>query len=162
LLVLEVNKMLQTNQIDMNLTQKLKDLESKILETRDKKRKLREKVEKREKEIHQKVIKIWDKEVLNNKSFHSKLNQILSTFKKIDPNNKRYFWRIFEFDISKKENLKDNFTFYVNNERSSLQLNLSGLYTDINVNGESFKIENIQKAKEIYINDIIEIFRDQN
>ena len=162
MLVLEVNKMLQTNQIDMNLTQKLKDLESKILETRDKKRKLREKVEKREKEIHQKVIKIWDKEVLNNKSFHSKLNQILSTFKKIDPNNKRYFWRIFEFDISKKENLKDNFTFYVNNERSSLQLNLSGLYTDINVNGESFKIENIQKAKEIYINDIIEIFRDQN
>ena len=58
--------------------------------------------------------------------------------------------------------MKDNFTFYVNNERSSLQLNLSGLYTDINVNGESFKIENIQKAKEIYLNDIIEIFRDQN
>ena len=154
--------MLQTIQINMNLTEKLKDLESKILETRDKKRKLREKVEKREKEIHQKVIKIWNKEVLNNKSFHSKLNQILSTFKKIDPNNKRYFWRIFEFDISKKENLKDNFTFYVNNERSSLQLNLSGLYTDINVNGESFKIENIQKAKELYLNDIIEIFKGQN
>ena len=146
----------------MNLAEKLKILENKILETRDKKRKLREKVEKREKEIHQKVIKIWDKEVLNNKSFHSKLNQILSTFKKIDPNNKRYFWRIFEFDISKKENLKDNFTFYVNNERSSLQLNLSGLYTDINVNGESFKIENVQKAKELYLNDIIEIFKGQN
>ena len=146
----------------MNLAEKLKILETKILETRDKKRKLREKVEKREKEIHQKVIKIWDKEVLNNKSFHSKLNQILSTFKKIDINNKRYFWRIFEFDISKKENLKDNFTFYVNNERSSLQLNLSGLYTDINVNGGSFKIENIQKAKELYLNDIIEIFKGQN
>ena len=146
----------------MNLTEKLKDLETKILETRDKKIKHREKVEKREKEIHQKVIKIWNKEVLNNKSFHSKLNQILSAFKKIDPKNKRYFWRIFEFDISKKENLKDNFTFYVNNERSSLQLNLCGLYTDINVNGESFKIENIQKVKEIYLNDIIDIFRGQN
>ena len=157
-----VNKMLQTSHIHMNLTEKLKDLENKIIETRDKKKKLREKVEKREKEIHQKVIKIWNKEILNNKSFHSKLNQILSTFKKIDPENKRYFWRIFEFDISKKENLKDNFTFYVNNERSSLQLNLCGLYTDINVNGESFKIENIQKVKEIYLNDIIDIFRGQN
>lgn len=146
----------------MNLTEKLKDLENIILESRDKKIKLREKVEKRESEIHQKVIKIWNKEVLNNKSFHSKLNQILSTFKKIDPKNKRYFWRIFEFDISKKENLKDNFTFYINNERSSLQLNLSGLYTDVNVNGESLKIEDIQKAKQIYLNDIIEIFRDQN
>ena len=146
----------------MNLTEKLKDLETKILEARDNKRKLREKVEKREKEIHQKVIKIWNKEVLNNESFHSKLNQILSTFKKIDPKNKRYFWKTFEFDISKKENLKDNFTFYINNQRSSLQLNLSGLYTHIDVNGESFKIENVQKAKEIYLNDIIEIFKDQN
>ncbi|WP_440928711.1 hypothetical protein [Candidatus Pelagibacter sp.] len=145
-----------------DLAIKLKKLETKILENRDKKRKHREKVEKREKEIHQKVIKIWNKEVLNNKRFHSKLNQILSAFKKIDPKNKRYFWRIFEFDISKKENLKDNFTFYVNNERSSLQLNLSGLYTDITVNGESFKIENVQKAKETYLNEIIEIFRDQN
>ena len=145
----------------MDLTEILKNLETKILENKDKKRKLREKVEKREKEIHQKVIEIWNQEVLNNKSFHSKLNQILSTFKKIDPKNKRYFWRIFEFDISKKENLKDNFTFYVNNERSYLQLNLCGLYTDINVNGESFKIENVEKAKEIYLNDIIEIFRDQ-
>jgi len=154
--------MLQTNQMNMNLSEKLKDLETKILENKNKKRKLREKVEKREKEIHQKVIKIWNKEVLNNKSFHSKLNQILSTFKKLDPNNKRYFWRIFEFDISKKENLKDNFTFYINNERSSLQLNLCGLYTDINVNGESFKIDNVQKAKEIYLIDIIEIFRNQN
>ena len=154
--------MLNTNQINMDLTEILKNLETKILENKDKKRKLREKVEKREKEIHQKVIEIWNQEVLNNKSFHSKLNQILSTFKKIDPKNKRYFWRIFEFDISKKENLKDNFTFYIYNERSYLQLNLCGLYTDINVNGESFKIENVQKAKEKYLIDIIEIFRDQN
>ena len=58
--------------------------------------------------------------------------------------------------------LKDNYTFYINNERSSLQLNLNGLYTNINVNGESFKIDNIQKAKEIYLIDIIEIFRNQN
>ena len=146
----------------MNLTEKLKTLETKIFESRDNKRKLKEKVDKREKEIHQKVIKIWDRKVLNNKTFHSKLNQILSIFKKIDPNNKRYFWKIFEFDISKKENLKDNFTFYINNERSSFQLNLNGRYTDITVNGESFKIENIQKAKELYLNDIIEIFKEQN
>ena len=145
-----------------SLTKKLKDLEIKVLETNDNKKRLKEKVEKREKEIHSKVIKIWNKEVLNNKSFHSQLNQILTTFRKLDPKNKRYFWKIFEFDISKKENLKDNFTFYVNNERVHFQLNLNGLYTDLTVSGENFKIDSIQKAKETYLNDIIEAFKEQN
>ena len=145
-----------------SLTKKLKDLEIKVLETNDNKKRLKEKVEKREKEIHSKVIKIWNKEVLNNKSFHSQLNQILITFRKLDPKNKRYFWKIFEFDISKKENLKDNFTFYVNNERVHFQLNLNGLYTDLTVSGETFKIDSIQKAKETYLNDIIEAFKEQN
>jgi len=146
----------------ISLTKKLKDLEIKVLETKDNKKRLKEKVEKREKEIHSKVIKIWNKEVLNNKSFHSQLNQILTTFRKLDPKNKRYFWKIFEFDISKKENLKDNFTFYVNNERVHFQLNLNGLYTDLTVSGETFKIDSIQKAKETYLNDIIEAFKEQN
>ena len=145
-----------------SLTKKLKDLEIKVLETNDNKKRLKEKVEKREKEIHLKVIKIWNKEVLNNKSFHSQLNQILTTFRKLDPKNKRYFWKIFEFDISKKENLKDNFTFYINNERVHFQLNLNGLYTDLIVSGETFKIDSIQKAKETYLNDIIEAFKEQN
>ena len=146
----------------ISLTNKLKDLEIKVLETKDNNKRLKEKVEKREKEIHSKVIKIWNKEVLNNKSFHSQLNQILITFRKLDPTNKRYFWKIFEFDISKKENLKDNFTFYVNNERVHFQLNLNGLYTDLTVSGETFKIDSIQKAKETYLNDIIDVFKEQN
>lgn len=145
-----------------SLTKKLKDLEIKVLETKDNKKRLKEKVEKREKEIHSKVIKIWNKEVLNNKLFHSQLNQILITFRKLDPTNKRYFWKIFEFDISKKENLKDNFTFYINNERVHFQLNLNGLYTDLTVSGETFKIDSIQKAKETYLNDIIDVFKEQN
>ena len=145
-----------------SLTKKLKDLEIQVLEIKDNNKRLKEKVEKREKEIHSKVIKIWNKEVLNNKSFHSQLNQILTTFRKLDPKNKRYFWKIFEFDISKKENLKDNFTFYINNERVHFQLNLNGLYTDLIVSGETFKIDSIQKAKETYLNDIIEAFKEQN
>ena len=146
----------------ISLTKNLKDLEIKVLEIKDNNKRLKEKVEKKEKEIHSKVIKIWNKEVLNNKSFHSQLNQILTTFRKLDPKNKRYFWKIFEFDISKKENLKDNFTFYINNERVHFQLNLNGLYTDLIVSGETFKIDSIQKAKETYLNDIIEAFEEQN
>ena len=146
----------------ISLTKKLKDLEIKVLEIKDNNKRLKEKVEKKEKEIHSKVIKIWNKEVLNNKSFHSQLNQILTTFRKLDPKNKRYFWKIFEFDISKKENLKDNFTFYINNEKVHFQLNLNGLYTDLSVSGETFKIDSIQKAKETYLNDIIEAFKEQN
>ena len=145
-----------------SLTKRLKDLEIKFLETKDNKKRLKEKVEKRENEIHLKVIKIWNKEVLNNKLFHSQLNQILITFRKLDPKNKRYFWKIFEFDISKKENLKDNFTFYINNERVHFQLNLNGLYTDLTVSEETFEIDSIQKAKETYLNDIIEAFKEQN
>ena len=146
----------------ISLTKKLKDLEIKFLEIKDNNKRLKEKVEKREEEIHSKVIKIWNNEVLNNKSFHPQLNQILITFRKLDPKNKRYFWKIFEFDISKKENLKDNFTFYINNERVHFQLNLNGLYTDLTVSGETFKIDSIQKAKETYLNDIIEAFKEQN
>ena len=145
-----------------SLTKKLKDLEIKVLETKDNKKRLKEKVEKRENKIHSKVIKIWNKEVLNNKLFHTQLNQILITFRRLDHKNKRYFWKIFEFDISKKENLKDNFTFYVNNERVHFQLNLNGLYTDLTVSGETFKIDSIQKAKETYLNNIIEAFKEQN
>ena len=68
-----------------NLSKRLEDLETKIIETKNNKKRLKEKVEKREKEIHQKVIKIWNKEALNDKSFHSDLNKIVSSFKKIDP-----------------------------------------------------------------------------
>ena len=145
-----------------NLTKRLEDLENKIIETKNDKQRLREKVEKREKEIHQKVIKIWNKQALNDKSFHSNLNKIALSFKKIDPKNKRYFWRTFEFDISKKESLKDSFAFFVSHERVDLQLNLRGLQTDLTVGGESFKIENIKKVKELYLNNILETFSSQN
>jgi|TARA_X000001036_G_C20496156_1_gene731903 hypothetical protein len=145
-----------------NLTKKLEDLEAKIIETKNDKQRLREKVEKREKEIHQKVIKIWNKKALNDKSFHSDLNKIVSSFKKIDQKNKRYFWRTFEFDISKKETLKDSFAFFINHERVDFQINLNGLYTDLSVAGESFKIEDIQRAKEVYLNTIIDTFGSQN
>ena len=145
-----------------NLTKRLEDLEAKIIKTKNNKQRLREKVEIREKEIHQKVIKIWNKETLNDKSFHSDLNKIASSFKKIDPKNKRYFWRTFEFDISKKETLKDSFVFFVSHERVDLQLNLRGLQTDLTVGGESFKIDNIKKAKELYLNNILDTFSSQN
>ena len=159
---LGINKMLQTNEKLKNLCQKLKNLEDKILETQDKKKKLKEKVEKREKEIHSKVIEIWNKEALNDKAFHRDLDKILTTFKKIDKENKRYFWRTFEFDISKKETLKDSFAFFVDHERVDFQINLNGLYSDLSVAGESFKIDDIQRAKELYINTIIETFSAQN
>ena len=99
---------------------------------------------------------------MNDKSFHSDLNKIVSSFKKIDPKNKRYFWRTFEFDISKKETLKDSFAFFVSHQRVDFQINLNGLYTDLSVAGESFKIDEIQKAKEVYLNTIIETFGAQN
>ena len=50
----------------------------------------------------------------------------------------------------------------MNNERVHFQLNLNGLYTDLTVSGETFKIDSIQKAKETYLNDIIEAFKEQN
>src|SRR6056300_215311 len=125
-----------------NLSKRLEDLETKIIETKNNKQRLREKVEKREKEIHQKVIKIWNKEALNDKSFHSDLNKIVSSFK--------------------KKTLKDSFAFFVSHQRVDFQINLNGLYTDLSVAGESFKIDKIQRAKEVYLNTIIDTFAAQN
>ena len=86
-----------------NLSKRLEDLEVKIIETKNDKQRLREKVEKREKEIHQKVIKIWNKEALNDKSLHADLNKIVSSFKKIDPKNKRYFGEHLNLIFLKKK-----------------------------------------------------------
>ena len=44
-----------------NLTKRLEDIEAKVIETKNDKKRLKEKVEKREKEIHQKVIKVGTK-----------------------------------------------------------------------------------------------------
>ena len=35
-------------------------------------------------------------------------------------------------------------------------------YTDLSTSTESFKIDKIKKAKEVYLNEIIETFKDQN
>ena len=98
-----------------SLENRLKDLEIKLIEIQDNKKRLRDKVQKRESEIHKKVVDIWKKEALNNKSFHADLDKIASSFP-IRSKNKR-FGRFLSLIFSKKENLKDNFTFYVNDER---------------------------------------------
>lgn len=145
----------------INLEHKLKNLETNIVEIRNHKKKIRERSENREKEIHKPIIDIWIKEVLKDKKFQSDLNKISATFKRLDTKNKRYLWKIFEFDISKKENLKDNLTFYINDDFIHFHLNLSGIDSEIIVGDASFKIEKIKKAKEYFLSSIIEIFEEQ-
>ena len=145
-----------------NLNKKLKNLENQILEERNYKKEKREKFEKKQFSIHQKFIRIWNEKLSKNKKFKSDLDRILSSFKKINPKNNQYYWMLEE-DISVKERVKNIVSFILNEQKISLELRLYGSSSEIYLHeDDTYKIENIEKAKANFINEVLEIFQDQN
>ena len=144
-----------------DLDKKLKIIEQETIDEKIRKKALREKAENKESKIHLEFIKIWEKEVLSNKQFKSDLDKILKTFKKIRPKNNRYSWKVFEGNISIKEKVKDEVAFYLNDQKISLNLKLSGRYSEIYFMGESFNIKDIDKAKDNYMQLILDVFKDE-
>ena len=66
-------------------------------------------------------------------------------------------------DISSRERVKDEVAFYLNFQKVSLQLSLSGIYSEVILsNGSEYKIDELNKAKEEYLNEILEVFKEQN
>ena len=66
-------------------------------------------------------------------------------------------------DISSRERVKDEVAFYLNFQKVSLQLSLSGIYSRVKLsNGSEYKIDELNKAKEEYLNEILEVFKEQN
>ena len=134
-----------------DLDKKLKIIEQETIDEKIRKKALREKAEERQSKIHLEFINIWEKEVLSNKQFISDLDKILKTFKKIRPKNNRYSWKFFEGNINIKEKVKDEVAFYLNDQKISLNLILSGKDSEIYLMGESFDIKNIDKVKDDYL-----------
>ena len=146
-----------------NLDIKLKNIENKIVSERLRKADLRKRVELREKKIHSEYIKKWNSGVLNNKTFINNLNKIQTKFKKINSKDNRYSWMFYAGDVSSKERVKDEVAFYLNFKKVSLQLSLSGTYSEVKLsNGNDYKINELNKAKEEYLNEILEVFKEQN
>src|SRR5210317_441303 len=146
-----------------NLDVKLNELEDKIVSERLRKADLRKRVELREKKIHSEYIKKWNSSVLNNKTFINNLNKIQTKFKKINSKDNRYSWMFYAGDVSSKERVKDEVAFYLNFKKVSLQLSLSGTYSEVKLsNGNDYKINELNKAKEEYLNEILEVFKEQN
>ena len=146
-----------------NLDTKLNELEDKIVSERLRKADLRKRVELREKKIHSEYIKKWNSGVLNNKTFINNLNKIQTKFKKINSKDNRYSWMFYAGDVSSKERVKDEVAFYLNFKKVSLQLSLSGTYSEVKLsNGNDYKINELNKAKEEYLNEILEVFKEQN
>ena len=146
-----------------NLDVKLSELEDKIVSERLRKADLRKRVELREKKIHSEYIKKWNSGVLNNKTFINNLNKIQTKFKKINSKDNRYSWMFYAGDVSSKERVKDEVAFYLNFKKVSLQLSLSGTYSEVKLsNGNDYKINELNKAKEEYLNEILEVFKEQN
>jgi len=146
-----------------NLDIKLNDIEDKVVSERLRKADLRKRVELRERKIHSEYIKKWNSGVLNNKTFINDLNKIQTKFKKINSKDNRYSWMFYAADISSRERVKDEVAFYLNFQKVSLQLSLSGIYSEVILsNGNEFKIEELNKAKEEYLNEILEVFKEQN
>jgi len=146
----------------MNLEKKLQEIESSINEDRFRKLQLQQKVEQREQKIHKRYIEKWNSEVLNNKAFIDQLNTIQQRFSKINPQNNKYSWMFYAADISSRERVKDQVAFYLNYEKVYLQLSLSGLYSRVESYGGEFKIEEIDKAKQDFLDMILEVFKSQN
>ena len=146
-----------------NLDVKLNELEDKIVSERLRKADLRKRVELREKKIHSEYIKKWNSGVLNNKTFINNLNKIQKKFKKINSKDNRYSWMFYAGDVSSRERVKDEVAFYLNFQKVSLQLSLSGTYSEVKLsNGNDYKIDELNKAKEEYLNEILEAFKEQN
>ena len=145
-----------------DLDKKLKNLEDEIIENRLQKKQRRERIDKRDSLIHQKYIKIWNDKIAKNKEFKSNLDKIISRLKKINPKNNRYYWMLQE-DISMKERVKSIVLVYVNNVRLSMELRLYGNSTEIvcTTETEIYPIKNIEKAKNDFINIVLEIFKEQ-
>ncbi|MDA1019907.1 MAG: hypothetical protein O2790_06880 [Bacteroidetes bacterium] len=144
-----------------DLDKKLKIIEQETIDEKIRKKALREKAENKESKIHLEFIKIWEKEVLSNKQFKSDLDKILTSFIKIRPKNNRYSWKFFEGNISIKEKVKDEVAFYLNDQKISLNLKLSGRYSEIYFMGESFNIKDIDKAKDNYMQLILDVFKEE-
>jgi hypothetical protein len=144
-----------------DLDKKLKIIEQETINEKIRKKALREKAEERQSKIHLEFINIWEKEVLSNKQFISDLDKILKTFKKIRPKNNRYSWKFFEGNINIKEKVKDEVAFYLNDQKISLNLILSGKDSEIYLMGESFDIKNIDKVKDDYLQFILDVFKDE-
>jgi len=146
-----------------NLDVKLNELEDKVVSERLRKADLRKRVELRERKIHSEYIKKWNSGVLNNKTFINDLNKIQTKFKKINSKDNRYSWMFYAADISSRERVKDEVAFYLNFQKVSLQLSLSGIYSEVKLsNRGEYKIEELNKAKEEYLNEILEVFKEQN
>ena len=146
-----------------NLDVKLNELEDKIVSERLRKADLRKRVELREKKIHSEYIKKWNSGVLNNNTFINNLNKIQTKFKKINSKDNRYSWMFYAGDVSSKERVKDEVAFYLNFKKVSLQLSLSGTYSEVKLsNGNDYKIDELNKAKEEYLDEILEAFKEQN
>lgn len=146
----------------MNLEKKLQEIESIIDQDRFRKLQLKLKVEKREQEIHKRYIEKWNSEVLNNKTFINNLNTIKERFQKINPKNNKYSWMFYAADVSSKERVKDQVAFYLNYDKVYLQLSLSGLYSRVESFGKEYKIEELNLAKEEFLDTILEVFKIQN
>ena len=144
-----------------DLDKKLKIIEQETIDEKIRKKVLREKVKNRESKIHLEFINIWEKEVLSNRQFISDLDKILKSFKKMRPKNNRYSWKFYAGNIDIKEKVKDEVAFYLNDQKISLNLNLYGMYSRINLVGESFKLEDIDKAKDAYIQLVLDVFKDE-
>jgi hypothetical protein len=129
----------------------------------DKKLKIieQETIENKESKIHLEFIKIWEKEVLSNKQFIADLDKILTSFKKIRPKNNRYSWMFYAGNTDIKEKVKDEVAFYLNDQKISLNLSLYGRYSKIVLMGESYELKDIDKAKDDYIQLILDVFKDE-
>ena len=74
---------------------------------------------------------------------------------------------MFLDDVSVKEKLKNQVSFYLNGHKIALKLNLLGVSTYLALYDNTkqiaqTKIDNLAKLREKFLSKILEVFKDQN
>ena len=151
---------------------KLNKIEKKINEKKIIQKKLDLKFKEQNKKAEKEINKIWKREFENNKDFINSLNKILSTFKKLDKNNKYEYTIIGEYrEFGSSDMRQIKFVLGIISVEIWIPIMMGTniqLYVNENIYAQgidynpkhlrNFRLEDTQNAKEFYFDKILEIF----
>ena len=154
-----------------NFKTKLKKIAKEVEEKKkiQKKRDLEFKDE--QKKSKKEIDKIWDQEFKNNENFIGSLNEMLSTFRKLDQNFKyEYIINRKDDDLIQMEFILENISVEIRILIVHIKIANIQIYVNWDTNSraiiydpqhlKSFKLNDAAKAKDFYLNKILEIFKD--
>jgi len=155
-----------------NIYEKLNKIEENIKEKKNYEKKIDLELRVERKQEKKNINKIWKKELENNEDFIGSLKKMLSTFERLDQNLKyKYTFNSKDDGFGSFQIFKVEFTLgniCVSLLIPIIKITNIQIYVDWNIDArainrenehlKSFKLHELSKAKDFYLNKILEIF----